>query len=243
MRIRFVIYMLTASIFCPGGVGQIHRPASGSGSYINNSSLDTLPFVRMSNSVALRSKIDPSTAEGKRAARYESPDDVPLYDPQTKALNNKSHPATLANPVGGSLPVNIADIIVVGDITSEAAHITKSGARIYTTFVFKPIAYLKELHGTLPIPVFLERGGGVALLPSGEKVLTGTAGFGIPEPHGTYLVFLKYTGIENSYQIVTGFLLDGTKVAALDRRGDSLNGIDSSDLVDKINSALHSTNK
>jgi hypothetical protein len=243
MRIRFATYMLTASILCPVGVGQIHRPGSSSGPYINNSSLDTLPFVNMSDSVALRSKIDLSTAEGKRAARYESPGSVPLYDPLTGALNKQSAPATLANPVGGPLPVNIADIIVVGDITSEAAHITKSGARIYTTFDFTLKTFIKGLHGTLPAPVSLERGGGVALLPSGEKVLTGTVGFGIPEPHGTYLLFLKYTGIQNSYQIVTGFLLDGTKVAALDRRGDSLNGTNSSDLVSNIVSALQPTTK
>jgi hypothetical protein len=220
MRFRLLGTILCVSALCAPGWGQIHRPYE---TLDSGSTLDALPFVDLSNSDSLRAHIDPSTAEGRRAARYDTPSAQPLYRPKEE----HRPPFRTAGELRPDVPIELkADVIATGTIVSESAHLTKSGSEIYSTFRFHPDKVLKGIRGALPPSMDLERGGGVALYPSGKKFLIGTMGWGIPEPHYRYLLFLSRTS-DGSYAIITGYLLDGTRVMPFDRISDAMCEINS----------------
>jgi hypothetical protein len=233
---RYGTWLLVV-LLVPSLTGQVHRPSINPADS-QQDPLDNLPYITLSESIDLRSHIDQRTPEGERASRFDYPTMPPLYDPKT--ADHNEHRRVIGNPAFGSLPTPIADLIAIGVISSESVHITKSGTNLYSTFNFLPETYLKKTPGVLPASLVLERSGGVALYPSGRKVLISPLGMGIPEAGYRYLLFLKYMASPNSYHIITGYLLSDHTITPLDARGDALKDIDSGTLISRVTQKLQS---
>ena len=167
-----------------------------------------------SNFHQLRSQAASST-EQNRSARY---------DKARPPLFNESHPERSDSIRYTSyvdyenydpLPASASDIVAVGTIKNSQVHLSQHGTGIYSTFDFLPTRLLKGVQqGSAFLQV--EKAGGLVKYPSGKLRFEGNAGEGLPTAGHQYVLFLKRVPNGNSFQIISGFCVDGDHVLALD---------------------------
>jgi hypothetical protein len=149
-----------ALILCMCGIGscQVHRPPSPGERAQDKYSVSNLPTIDLTHIEDIRSSDSHSQAESRRQIRYGMPGSLPLYSPSTKrAVFGELSVSHLDRD---PLPVQSADLIVIGTVTSIKTHVSNEGAMLYSTFSFVPEKILKNKAGQLRSALTLERIGG-----------------------------------------------------------------------------------
>ena len=135
-------------------------------------------------------------------------------------------------------PLHIADsdVIAIGSVEPTGSHLTKGGGFVYSTYKFQPQQFLK---GTFEgYTVTLERKGGMVLLPNGKRRFVGVYNFGLPVAGYRYVLFLKTTPSEHSFEILGGFALLGSRVMSLDVEGRRFDSLDEQAVISMIQAKL-----
>lgn len=112
-----------------------------------------------------------------------------------------------------ALPVAQSDAVVIGEVLDAKAYLSNDKSGVYSEFSLRADEVLME-SGTAKIApgstVVAEREGGRVRLPSGVIELYQIAGYGMPRNHHRYVLFLRGTGEERSYSIITGYGAGGS---------------------------------
>jgi hypothetical protein len=117
-----------------------------------------------------------------------------------------------------SIPVNLSDAIVIGDITDAQAHLSADKTGVYTEFVLRVDEILKDGSGSLKIggQLLAQRLGGRVRFPSGTVQRYGISKLGMPQSGRRYALFLKKNDTDDAFVIVTGYELRAGVVHPLD---------------------------
>lgn len=117
-----------------------------------------------------------------------------------------------------ALPFPQSDVVLLGGVMDAKAHLSNDKTGIYSEFGLQVEEVLKNATED-PInrgnTVSLERFGGAVRFPSGVIQKYETTGQGMPSVGQRYLFFLKRID-ETTYNIITGYQLDGQVVSPLD---------------------------
>jgi hypothetical protein len=146
-----------------------------------------------------------------------------------------------------AIPVNEqSDSIIVGRVSSAAAHLSNDKRAIYSEFNIEVQDWLKGSSRSSNI-VNAERFGGTVRFPSGSLMTYRTEGQGMPMVGRRYLLFLKAID-DGAFTIVTGYDIDGDTVIPLDGSTaadgsrqyvfDRYEGYDSSVLLTQVRSKI-----
>jgi hypothetical protein len=153
-----------------------------------------------------------------------------LKDPSVKpeqrkqfVLNERSVPVNYGGPWSDApdepaLPVQTSDAILVGDITSAAAHLSDDKTSIYSESTVIAYDVLSDKTGGIfqGSTLIAERSGGAVRFRSGKILIRGLLGKPLPKVNARYLFFLKYQLDGNSFLILTAYELRGGHVVPLD---------------------------
>lgn len=117
-----------------------------------------------------------------------------------------------------ALPVNLSDVIVIGNITDAHAHLSNDKSGVYTEFTIRVDEILKDTTGSLQIgwPILAQRIGGRVRFPSGVVQKYGISYLGMPRTNRRYALFLKKNDDSDAFIIVTGYELRAGEVHSLD---------------------------
>jgi hypothetical protein len=122
------------------------------------------------------------------------------------------------------LPVAQSDVVVMGEVSDAKAYLSNDKSGVYSEFSLRADEVLMESSEPKIAPgsmIVAEREGGRVRFPSGIIELYEIAGQGMPRPGRSYVLFLRATGEEQSYSIVTGYEVLGNRILPLDKRGVS----------------------
>ncbi|HEX8500750.1 MAG TPA: hypothetical protein VF659_09175 [Pyrinomonadaceae bacterium] len=120
------------------------------------------------------------------------------------------------------LPVAQSDAVVTGEVMDAKAYLSNNKSGVYSEFSLRADEVLMESGGVKIAPggiIAAEREGGRVRFPSGVVELYEIAGQGMPRAGHHYVFFLKATGEEQTYSIVTGYEVLGNRILPLDKRG------------------------
>lgn len=120
------------------------------------------------------------------------------------------------------LPAAQSDVVVISEVLDAKAYLSNDKSGVYSEFSLRADEVLMESGEPKITPggmIVAEREGGRVRFPSGIIELYEIAGQGMPRPGRRYVLFLKATGEEQSYSIVTGYEVLGNRILPLDKRG------------------------
>ena len=139
-----------------------------------------------------------------------------------------------------ALPVEESQTIVVGTIASFQPYVSNDRAFIFTDVRVCVDEFLK-VDGT-PTPMLtFERGGGVLLLPDGQRLVVS----GVGAIRGTrvgrrYLLFLGRLFSAEAYSLLQAYDITDGRARAMERTGtaSSVEGLRADALVERVRTAL-----
>jgi hypothetical protein len=122
-----------------------------------------------------------------------------------------------------SLPVDVSDVIVRGEVTNAQAHLSEDGTGIYSEFTLKINEVFKGGSDSVSLDqeIVAERIGGAVRFPSGKVQRYSVAEQGMPRPGREYVIFLRRSTEDGDFNIITGYELQGGHVTPLDGGGSS----------------------
>lgn len=127
-------------------------------------------------------------------------------------------------PAFPTLPVSQSDAVVIGDITSATATITEDKTSVYSEFSVSINEIVKN-DDKAPLSIggsiVVDRPGGRVRYSTGKISKFTIAGWGMPKEGKRYILFLKRGGLDQDYQIITGYELREGRVFPLDRTTSS----------------------
>ena len=118
-----------------------------------------------------------------------------------------------------ALPVALSDVIILGHVLNANAYVSINKTGIFSEFTLSIETVLKATGSDSVLPganVSVEREGGRIRYPSGRIRWIRFAHEGMPSIGGRYLFFLRRTGQEGVYVILTGYELRAGKVFPMD---------------------------
>lgn len=123
-----------------------------------------------------------------------------------------------------TLPVAQSDVVVMGEVIDANAYLSDDKSGVYSEFSVRANEVLMESGEAKIDPgsmIVTERVGGRVRFPSGVIELSNISGQGMPRAGRRYVLFLKSTGEEQSYRIVTGYEVREGRILPLDERGSA----------------------
>lgn len=116
-------------------------------------------------------------------------------------------------------PVSTSDVVVVGEVTKASAYLSEDKTSVFSEFTTNVKEVLTS-NGSHQVRAgsslaVLRPGGGVRF-PSGRVRLYNVEGRTYPRAGRSYVLFLKYDAIDQSFYVVTGYELRDGKVFPLD---------------------------
>lgn len=118
-----------------------------------------------------------------------------------------------------ALPVALSDIILIGNVLNAQAYLSSNKTGIFSEFTISIEQVLVSTGTDQVLPganILAEREGGRIRYPSGRTRWIRFAHEGMPSIAGRYVFFLRRTGQEGVYVILTGYELREGKVFPLD---------------------------
>lgn len=174
-------------------------------------------------------------------ANYESAESEDLDKRQKRRARNRRHngQGVVATPENSredretaltndwevglpALPVAQSDLVVMGEVTDAKAYLSDDKQGVYSEFSVLADEVLMQSGEAKITPgsvIATERPGGRVKFPSGITELHQVTGQGMPRPGHHYILFLKSTGEEHSYSIITGYEVRENRILPLDKRG------------------------
>lgn len=128
-----------------------------------------------------------------------------------------------------TIPVAQSDAVVLGEVTDAKAYLSEDKGGVYSEFALRADEVLMESSEAKIKPgsvIVTERVGGRVRFPAGQVKLYDIAGQGMPRAGRRYVLFLKSTGEEQTYRIVTGYEVAEGRILPLDQRGYSRSKFD-----------------
>lgn len=121
-----------------------------------------------------------------------------------------------------AVPAGRSDVVVIGHVNSARAHLTEGNTGLYSEFTVRPFEVLKgALKESASGDLIAERAGGAFRLPDGSLGQYRLNGQGMPRVGGKYVLFLKWNGAGQDYNILTGYELKAGRVFPLDGPDDA----------------------
>lgn len=123
-----------------------------------------------------------------------------------------------------ALPVAQSDAVLIGEVINAEAYLSDDKSGVYSEFSIRADKVLMENDEAKIIPgrvIVSERVGGRVRFPSGVVELSNIAGQGMPRAGRRYVLFLKRTGEEQTYRIVTGYEVWEGRILPSDKRGST----------------------
>jgi hypothetical protein len=109
--------------------------------------------------------------------------------------------------------------VLIGEVAEARAFLSNDKSGVYSEFVIRVNEILKitpPSHAVIGESITAERLGGRVKFRSGKVLPVQVMGQGMPRVGGRYVLFLKRTAEEKSYQLLTAYELDAGRVSALD---------------------------
>jgi hypothetical protein len=120
-----------------------------------------------------------------------------------------------------AFPVALSDVIILGHVLNAHAYVSSNKTGIFSEFTLSVETVLKATGSDSVLPganISVEREGGRIRYPSGRIRWIRFAHEGMPSIGGRYLFFLRRTGQEGVYVILTGYELRAGTVFPHGRR-------------------------
>lgn len=116
------------------------------------------------------------------------------------------------------LPTSDSDVILIGEVQDKQAYLSNDKSGVYTEFT---ISVTEVLKGDLPQTdqnntITASRMGGIVHYPNGHKRLYLVSGEGLPLDSGQYVLFLKASEQDQTYDILTMYQLKMEGVIPID---------------------------
>lgn len=142
-----------------------------------------------------------------------------------------------------ALPVEVSDVLVIGQVVSGEAHLSNDKTNVYSDFVFVVNEILKARKGELIASgseISVQRMGGYVKYPSGIKMLYRIQGYGMPRVGYRYVLFLKSLSDSTDFKILTGYELSENKVSPLDASAqfEMFRGADEAGFIKALHDAV-----
>jgi hypothetical protein len=136
-----------------------------------------------------------------------------------------------------ALPVARSDIIVLGEVLEATAHLSEDKSNVYSEFTIRVGSALKT-NTQLNSEIVVERLGGYARYPTGQKLLYRVGSAAMPHVGGRYVFFLDASSSDLS--IITAYQFKEGKVSPLDFSGqfEKYRGVDETTFLNELNNAL-----
>lgn len=115
------------------------------------------------------------------------------------------------------IPVEQSDAVVVGEVLSGNAYLSKDKGAVYSEFTVRVGEVIKS-GGELASgdSITADRFGGVVKYGPEHSTLYRVVGQDLPRPGRQYILFLKRAGEDQDYSIILGYELRADKVVLLD---------------------------
>lgn len=152
-----------------------------------------------------------------KSQRYNLPGEMPLTQiasDEHERLNSRHWWISLP-----ALPAEQSDIVVLGKITQARAYLSGDKTNVYSEFTVQPDEFFKGGEAAPSQALIAEREGGRVRLLSGTIFRHEIRYQGLPRVGRKYVLFLKRVANAPDYEIITGFEINGGRVAALDGVG------------------------
>lgn len=183
----------------------------------NGPSAGSLPVVDWNTE--LRAQAD--AVRVRRNAKYDTreaganPADFVFSEQSPLELTVFPDPGTPAEP---AFPVSQSDAIVVGNVTSAAAHLSNDRTHVYSEYAVTVIKKFKGDQVQENSAITIERAGGRIKLPSGRMLIRrGIDGKNFPSLNSVYIFFLRQNKDADDFNIVTAYEVKGDVIYPLDR--------------------------
>jgi hypothetical protein len=116
-----------------------------------------------------------------------------------------------------ALPASQSDAVVIGRVTDAQSYLSEDKSGVYTEFTIRVDDILKHDGSLTPgTPLVAQRVGGRVRFASGIVQRYRIDHQGMPRAGRRYVLFLKKTGDEEVYTILTGYELRGGRVHPVD---------------------------
>lgn len=117
-----------------------------------------------------------------------------------------------------SLPVEVSDVIIRGEVTNARAYLSEDATGIYSDFTLKIREVFKGHSDSVSLnqEIVAERIGGAIRFPSGKVQRYSAAEQGMPRPGRQYVIFLRRNVEDGDFNIITGYELRAGHVIPLD---------------------------
>jgi hypothetical protein len=175
----------------------------------------------------------------KRSKKYDKPN-VPVEphaDYGQSITNNHWYTSIPA------LPAAQSNVIVVGEILSSQAYLSDNKAGVYSEYSLQVEQVLKDDNNITAVgnKIDLEREGGRIRQPSGRITRYSIGGQNMPRTGKRYLFFLTYSALDQTFEIITGYELQASRIFPLDEAGDKFNlykGVDETEFLNTVQQAI-----
>ncbi len=156
----------------------------------------------------------------RRSKRYNVGPGRPLQEPSAKEeFGGTFEPF----PIIPALPVKESDSIIVGTVTTAAAHLSAFKDNVYSEFRITPERVMKT-SGTEPAivgqAIDVERAGGAVRFPSGKILYVRMGKEDFLRAGRRYILFLREQPDTRNHYLVTAYELENGKVEPLDGDGE-----------------------
>lgn len=152
---------------------------------------------------------------------------------------------TLVIPEGNfnfpALPVSTSELIVVGRVTEENAHLSENKLSVYCEFLLMLSSVLKTPSKEIieNSSLTIERPGGNVKYPNGQTILFHILGWNMPKMGSEYLFFLNSKN-KIDWEIVTAYELTENGVLPLDDSSqfEALKGKSSKEILKQVRTLM-----
>lgn len=118
-----------------------------------------------------------------------------------------------------ALPVAKSDLVIIGEVVDAEAFLSGSKDWVYSEFTIRVDEVLKNTSNvalTRGISIIADRDGGGVHFPGGRVTIQYIAGQGMPRVGRRYALFLTGDDQGQSFHILTGYELRGSRVVPID---------------------------
>jgi len=115
-----------------------------------------------------------------------------------------------------SIPALQSDAVIVGEITSAQAYLSNDKTGVYSEFIVQVERVLKTSVPADLTTIAVERPGGAVRFQSGRIVRYEIHRLGMPIVGKRYLLFLRYHGDGDDFEVLTGYLMRKGRIQPLD---------------------------
>jgi hypothetical protein len=145
------------------------------------------------------------------------------------------------------LPTSESDVVIVSEVRDRQSYLSNDKSGVYTEFTVSVAEVLKGDPAQISqgMTITASRAGGVVRYPGGHKRLYLVSGDGLPLADGQYVMFLKSSGQDQDYRVLTMYELGPDGVNPLDEGGqfEAYRGQKNSDFIKAIKDKIATTSQ